>query len=167
MTDYSAYTFTAELQIIGINPFVAVPPDILERIFQDSGKRLGPISICGKVNSKPYKQTLIKYKGEWRLYINTVMLPNSPKRIAENLEISVAFDHTDRTVQMPILFQEALENDKIARKVFDSLPPSLQKEINRYLNSAKKEETLLKNIHLAIGFLKGENRFIGRNPIKK
>ncbi|WP_223815386.1 hypothetical protein [Sphingobacterium litopenaei] len=51
MTDYSAYTFTAELQIIGINPFVAVPPDILERIFQDSGKRLGPISICGKVNS--------------------------------------------------------------------------------------------------------------------
>jgi len=95
------------------------------------------------------------------------MLPNSPKRIAENLEISVAFDPTDRTVQMPILFQEALENDKIARKVFDSLPPSLQKEINRYLNSAKKEETLLKNIHLAIGFLKGENRFIGRNPIKK
>ena len=48
-----SYSFQAELEIIGINPFVAVPPDILQKIFQDSGREKSPIPICGQINEKP------------------------------------------------------------------------------------------------------------------
>lgn len=73
------YSFQAELEIIGINPFVAVPPDILQKIFQDSGREKSPIPICGQINEKNYQQNLMFFKGEWRLYVNTTMLKNSPK----------------------------------------------------------------------------------------
>ncbi|MGZ3821562.1 MAG: hypothetical protein ACXVB6_13275, partial [Mucilaginibacter sp.] len=48
-----------------------------------SGKDKGHIPVCGSVNRKPYKQTLVKYKGEWRFYINSTMLKDSPRRIGE------------------------------------------------------------------------------------
>lgn len=46
------YKFQAELEIIGINPFVALPIDILQHIFIDSGRKKSPIAICGQVNGK-------------------------------------------------------------------------------------------------------------------
>ena len=54
-----SYSFQAELEIIGINPFVAVPPDILQKIFQDSGREKSPIPICGQINEKTYQQNLM------------------------------------------------------------------------------------------------------------
>ncbi len=68
------YTFIAEIEIIGINPFVFVPKHILQKIFTKAGKQKGHIPVNGTRNDKTYKQTLVKYSGEWRLYINTVML---------------------------------------------------------------------------------------------
>lgn len=162
MESKKIYAFTAELKKIGINPYVSVPEAILQSIFEDSEKSKGTIPISGKVNGKPYLQTLLKFKNEWRLYINTAMLPISPKRIGEILEISISFDPNKRKVEMHPLFLEKLNQDNIALAIYESLAPSLQKEINRYLNGIKREENLLKNIQLALGFLKGENKFIGR-----
>lgn len=57
-----SYSFQAELEIIGINPFVAVPPDILQKIFQDSGREKSPIPICGQINEKTYQQNLMFFQ---------------------------------------------------------------------------------------------------------
>lgn len=65
------YTFLATIEIIGINPFVFVPEEILKFIFEKAGKSKGPIPVKGTMNSIPYTQTLMKFRGEWRLYINT------------------------------------------------------------------------------------------------
>src|SRR5690606_16986157 len=62
--------FTAKLELIGINPFVFVPETILKIIFEQAGKSKGYVPIRGTVNGNSYIQTLVKYKGEWRLYIN-------------------------------------------------------------------------------------------------
>ena len=59
-------------------------------------KYKGKIPIKGAVNGVDYIQTLVKYSGEWRLYINTTMLKNSPKRIGEILDISIEVDHEER-----------------------------------------------------------------------
>jgi hypothetical protein len=61
------HKFKARLGIIGINPFVHVPKKILSDIFKSAGKEKGHIPICGNINGKPYRQTLVKYSGEWRL----------------------------------------------------------------------------------------------------
>ena len=88
------HPFKAEIKLIGINPFVFVPEKILSEIFKKAGKDKGHIPVCGTINGVPYTQTLVRYSGEWRLYVNTVMLKNSPKRIGETIEISIAFDPT-------------------------------------------------------------------------
>lgn len=157
------HQFTAQINIIGINPFVFVPDEILLQIFEKAGKDRGPIPVKGTINKIPYKQTLVKYSGHWRLYINTSMLKNSPKRIGETIDISVAFDKENRDTQAPAAFVKALSKNKKAGAVFESLSPSRRAEIARYLANLKKEETLQKNIERAIRFLSGEERFMGRD----
>jgi hypothetical protein len=135
----------------------------LSTIFLKAKKNKGPIPVRGTINGKKYSQTLVKYSGEWRLYINTTMLPNSPKRIGERIDVTVQFDSTDRTITPHPKFFKALNKHKDAKETFDSLPPSRQKEIIRYISNLKTEESVLNNIEKAIGFLLGKNRFVGRD----
>lgn len=157
------HNFNAQLEIIGINPYVFVPKEILAALFKQAGKDKGPIPICGSINGKPYIQTLVKYSGAWRLYINTIMLKESPKRIGETIEVTIEFDSKDRTLQPHPDLLKALKENKSAQIAFDQLPPSRQKEIIRYISNLKTEESVSKNIIKAIGFLVGENRFVGRD----
>lgn len=155
--------FRAPLQLIGVNPYVSVPPAILKKIFTAAGKEKAFIPIHGTVNNKPYKQTLVKYKGEWRLYINTTMLKDSPKRIGEVITVSIAFDGADRTVPMHPALTAALKKNARANKAFELQTPSRKKEINRYLHALKSKEALEKNVKRAVQFLAGSGRFVGRD----
>lgn len=155
--------FKATLDIIGINPFVFVPEAVLSTLFKDAGKNKGHIPVCGLVNGKPYEQTLLRYQGEWRLYINTTMLPDSPKKVGEIIEVSIEVDWRDRTLHPHPELTKALTQNKEAAAVFQGLPPSRQKEIIRYISNLKTAESRDKNIKLAIGFLLGKNRFMARD----
>lgn len=159
--------FIAKIGLIGINPFVFVPETILIKIFEQSGKNKGFIPIRGTINGNHFIQTLVKYKGEWRLYVNTQILKNSPKRIGENITVFVEFDPSDRTITPHPKLVTALNKDKTARKVFDSLSPSKQKEIIRYISFLKSEESISNNIEKVIGFLTGKNNFLGQTINKK
>ena len=155
--------FIAKIELIGINPFVFVPVDVLKEIFRQSGKDKGHIPVRGSVNRKAYKQTLVKYSGDWRLYINTTMLKDSPKRIGEIIEVTIQHDPKDRTIEPHPAFAKALKENKEAKKVFDGLPASRQKEIVRYIGALKTPESISRNIQRAIGFLTGGNGFVGRD----
>lgn len=155
--------FKAEIEIIGVNPFVFVPHNVLTCIFNQAGKDKGRIPICGTINSRVYRQTLVKFKGEWRFYINTKMLKNSPERIGETIEITVEFDPADRTIMPHPKFEKALNENEKAKKVFENLRPSRQFEIIRYFSFLKTEESVDRNIFKAIDFLLGKSRFVGRD----
>jgi len=158
-------SFKAALEITGINPFVLVPPEILVQIFEEAKKDRGSIPVCGMVNGKAYTQTLLKYKGEWRLYINSIMLKHSPARIGETIEITIAYDPGDRTIHPHPKLVSALGKSPKAKKKFEALPPSLQKEIVRYIAQLKTDESIMRNVQKAIDFLNGKARFIGRAPL--
>lgn len=156
------HSFKAELKIIGINPFVFVPEKILLRIFRQAKKDRGHIPVRGTVNHQPYQQTLVKYSGEWRLYINTTMLKNSPKRIGESVNIAIEFDNADRSIRPHPKLIKALNEHPEAKEVFDKLTLSKQKEIIKYISFLKTEESIDKNVLRAIQFLVGSARFLGR-----
>lgn len=129
--------FKAKLEIIVGNPFVFVPSKILDSIFEESKKSKGKIPVRGSINGLEFQQTLLRHSGEWRLYINMVMLKDSPRRIGETLTIELEFDPSDRTVKPhPKLIQGLAEN-KEAKYVFDNLTPSSRKEIVRYISFLK------------------------------
>lgn len=157
------YKFEGQIEIIGINPYVLLPDDILLGIFSNSGKSKGHIPIKGAVNGKEYKQTLVKFKGAWRLYINTTMLENSPKRIGEIIHLSVEFDPADRTIEPHPKLVEALNLNQHAKSVFESLSSSKKHEIMRYISQLKTEESINRNISRAIEFLQGKGKFAGRD----
>lgn len=159
------HSFKAKIEIIGANPFVFVPDKILQSLFEEFGKAKGPIPIKGTINGQAYTQTLVKYSGEWRLYINTIMLKNSPKRIGEEITISVAIDNSDRTIPIHPKLEKMLNENPEAKTVFASLPPSRRKEIVRYISFLKSDESIDKNVLKARDFLLGKVRFVGReNP---
>ena len=155
--------FKATLEIIGVNPFVFVPEKILNKIFKDANRNKQPIPVCGTINGKSYKQTLVRYKGEWRLYINTTMVKDSPKKVGEVFDITIQFDPVDRTISPHPKLLTALNKNPTAYKTFNELPPSRQKEIIRYISNLKSEKSITYNIERAIGFLNGKNRFVGRD----
>jgi len=158
-------SFEAQLEIIGINPFVFIPEEILLQLFQQSAKTKGPIRVKGTVNGKEYRQTLVRYKGEWRLYINLQMLANSPRRIDEKLTLTIAFDPEERTVNMHPKFLRALAENPAAKQAFEALIPSRRFEIIRYIAQLKTEESVDRNVQKAILHLEGKGRFAGRDGV--
>ncbi len=157
------HTFEAELYIIVGNPYVYVPEEILKDLFVRAGKSKGPIPIRGTLNGKPYTQTLVKYAGDWRLYVNMKMLKDSPRRIGERITVSVEYDPVSRDIAPHPKWLAALGENPEAQQVFDGLRPSLQKEIVRYITNLKSEESVDRNVKRGIDFLLGKGRFVGRD----
>jgi len=155
--------FKAKLEIIVGNPYVFIPEISLAKIFKQANKNKGTIPVRGRINGKAYQQTLLRYSGEWRLYINMKMLKDSPRRIGEIIAVEIEFDPSDRTIAPHPSFTQALAENKEAKGVFDGLSPSKQKEIVRYISNLKTEQSIVRNVERAINFLLGKERFVGRD----
>ncbi len=154
--------FKANLDIIGINPFVFLPEEVLAALLAQVGQHKGKVPIKGTVNGKPYRQTLVKYAGAWRLYINMAMLKDSPKRVGEEIAVGIEYDPEDRSIAMHPRLAAVLAETPAAKAVFQQLSPSRQHEIVRYIAHLKSEESVEKNVAKAIAFLLGQGRFAGR-----
>lgn len=159
------YEFNAKLEIIGINPFVFVPDEVLTAVKTQAGKDKSPIPIKGFINGISFRQTLVRYRGAWRLYINMEMLKDSPKRIGEVVMLKIAFDPSERTIDPHPKLADALAENKRARERFDALAPYMQKEIIRYISLLKTEASIERNVAKAIDFLLGNGPFIGRKTL--
>ena len=157
--------FKAEIKIIGINPFVFVPEEALNYIFHQSGKNKGQLPIKMKIDGHEFKQTLVKYAGDWRLYLNTPMRKAAGKDIGDTATFEIEFDTEERTISINPKLVQALAENKQAKDIFDGLAPYLQKEIIRYIANLKTEESIDRNVKKAIQFLLGKERFIGRDVI--
>ena len=155
-------TFKAKIDIIGINPFVLLPEEVLNGIFTQAKKDKGPIPVMGKIDGRDFIQTLVKYKGAWRLYINGPMLKAANKNVGDTVSIKIEFDPEERKIVFHPKLKAAINKNKKAKAVFESLAPSLQKEIIRYIANLKTEEAIDKNVKQAVQFLLGKQRWIGR-----
>lgn len=162
MRQRRTHRFAADLEIIGVNPFVFVPARVLAALLREFGRDKGPVPIRGTLNGEPFRQTLVRFRGEWRLYVNTAMLKQSPRRVGERIRLEVAIDREPRVTEMPPAFAAALDRDEEARRAFEALTPSRRQEIVRYLARLKSADALERNIQRALRFLAGVESFVGR-----
>lgn len=156
------HRFEATVDIIGINPFVFVPEPILQAIFTSAGKDKGQIPVKLEIAGQDFIQTLVRYSGAWRLYLNGPMREASNTTVGDAIAIGIAFDPLERKTPMPVKLQAALDVDQGAKAIFDKLAPSHQKELMRYINNLKSDEAIDKNVAKAIDYLHGKQRFVGR-----
>ena len=148
-------SYSAKIAKIGINPYMNVPEDILNGLFRQAGKTKGPISVHGTINGKKFIQTLVKYQGAWRLYINGEMRQAAGVDVGDQAHIKIEFDPIPRKEKKPTKFVAALSKNQQAKEAFGKLAPSRQKEILRYLNNMKTETSLERNIEKVIRHLLG------------
>ena len=125
-------------------------------LFEQAGRSKGAIPVRGHLNGTAFIQTLVKYNGAWRLYINGPMLKAAGIGVGDMANIEIEFDPDPREVPMPGRFGEALKNDPTARTEFEKLSPSRQKEILRYLGHLKSEDSLKRNVEKILSQLAGK-----------
>ena len=148
--------FTAKISKIGINPYVGLPEDVLNTLFKQADKNKGPIPVRGTLDGKRFKQTLVKYQGAWRLYLNTQMRQAAGIDVGDDTKVEIEFGPEPRIVPIHPKFSRALSKNKEAKASFEKLAPSRQREILRYLNSMKTDESLVRNIEKIIQHLLGQ-----------
>ena len=156
-------SFSAKIFIIGVNPYVLLPTSVLKEIFGQSGKDKGPIPVRGTLNGNAFIQTLVKYSGKWRLYLNMPMRKAAGIDVGDYADVSLEFDPEPRIIPVHPKLEKALVKNKKAKAAFEKLTPSRQKEINRYIGSMKTEESVIRNIEKVIQHLLGNARFAGRD----
>src|SRR5262245_34869701 len=139
-------TFSARIFKIGVNPVVDVPHRVLKALFKQANKSRGPIPVIGKLNGKPFTQTAVKYQGAWRLYLNTPMRKAAGIDEGDMAHVVLEFDNKPRLTPMHPQLKAALAKNKTAKQVFEKLSPYRQKEIARYINNLKNEESVRKNV---------------------
>ena len=149
-------SYSEKIAKIGINPFMHVPEDVLNGLFKTSGKTKGPIPVRGTINGKRFKQTLVKYQGAWRLYINGEMRQAAGVDVGDQANIKIEFDPVPRKAVMSPKFEAALSKNEPAKNAFEKLAPSRRNEILRYLINMKTETSLERNIEKVIRHLSGE-----------
>ena len=160
-------TFIAEIHIIGINPFVFVPIDILSFLISQADKNKTKIPVEIYVDGHPFNQTLVKYAGAWRLYLNTPMRVAAKKKVGDTVEISIKLNTNKKDALTNDGLNNLLNQNKDALTAFKNLSPSLQNEIIKYLNGLKNPESLKRNLEKVLNYLLNGGAFLGRSIIKK
>lgn len=138
------HIFRAKIYKVGINPCVKVPFRITDRMKPVRGY----IPVKGKIGNYPFQQTLVPVKDDnHRLYVNGLMLKGAGVRLGHTVEFKIEQDFSSRqnAHPMPLALRKKLTEHNL-HAAFKKLIPSRQKEILRYLNNLKTEESLKRNI---------------------
>jgi hypothetical protein len=143
--------FSATIKKVGINPYVDAPLRV-SRVF---GVR-GYIPIRGTVNGKSFTQTLVPIgHGKHRLFINGVMRRAAKVDVGSRVSVTLRLNQNVRQEAVPGLLAAGLRRNDRAKRAWDALTASRRKEILRYLNFAKRPETLARNVAKTLSHLLG------------
>ena len=115
----------------------------------------GYIPVRGTINGKSFTQTLVPIGGgKHRLFINGGMRTSAAVDVGSWISVTLRVNTQVREVPMPPDLAARLRKNPKASRAWESLTPSRQKEIKRYLNSARRPETLARNIERTMALLK-------------
>lgn len=144
-----------------LNSCVVVPASIVAALRRASGKNQS-LPVRATVQGKPFKANVMRFLGAWRLYLNGTVREAAGADTGDRVSVSLRHDPVPRREKVPRVFAAALAKDAKARAAFQKLPPSRQKELLRYLNSLKREESVERNLAKMLRYLKG--RKTGSSP---
>jgi hypothetical protein len=105
-------SFSAKIFIIGINPYVLLPENVLQSLFKQAGKDTGAVPVRGTLNGNPFTQTLVKYSGKWRLYLNTPMRKAAVIDVGDIAKVQIEFNPSPPVITMHPSLQQALAKNK-------------------------------------------------------
>jgi hypothetical protein len=159
--------FRSVIEINNVNPYVRVSAARAARIKNGWRK---PLPVRVRVNGKPEKAWRINMMpfgdGSFYLYLHGDVRKASGTKVGQAVTVEVEFDDAYKSGPahpMPARSGDALDRNRIARRAWDALIPSRQKEILRYLSRLKSPEAQARNLDRLLNVLSGgKARFLGR-----
>jgi hypothetical protein len=159
--------FTSTIEIYNGNPYVLVSPDQASKLQAGWHK---PLPVLVQINGKPDKPWRINMMpigdGSFYLYLHGDVRKASNTKVGDRVKVDVSFDqayHPGPMHPMPEWFKEPLEKNPKAKKAWEALIPSRQKEILRYMSWLKSDETRRRNVEKALRVLSGsQERYMAR-----
>jgi hypothetical protein len=161
-------TFTAFIEIVGVNPFVHVTGARARRI-KPHWRR--PLPVLVRINGEPKEPWRINMmptgRGDFLLYLHGDVRRASGTKVGDKVRVEVQFDAAYRggpASPMPRWFRLPLSAHAMAKKGWEALSPSRKKEIVRYFSRLKSPEARARNVVRALQVLSGkQGRFMGRS----
>lgn len=160
-------TFRATIALNGINPYVPVSAARAAKL--KAGWRK-PMPVRVRIDGKPATPWRINLMpaggGAFYLYLHASVRRASGTGVGDRVAVELAFDETYRAgpAELPDGLARAFARNAAARRGFEALTPSRQKEIVRYLANLKsaqaRQRNLAKTLHVLTG---GRGRFMGRD----
>jgi hypothetical protein len=123
------------------------------------------------VNGQPEKPWRINLMpigdGSFYLYLHGDVRKASGTKVGDVVSVTLEFDdeyRSGRAQPLPSWFSEALERDRSAKRAWNELVPSRQKEVVRYFSRLKTPAAQMRNLQRAMHVLSGgKGRFMGRS----
>jgi hypothetical protein len=149
--------FRATIALLGINPYVGLPPARLKALLATANRTSGALPVQVRLGGATFRCNVVKYAGAWRLYLNMPMREAAGKDVGDTVLIEIEHDPGPRIEPMSSALLRELERNDAARDGFDRLTASRKKEILRYLNGARTTATLERNVGKVMAYLTGES----------
>ncbi|MFQ5743524.1 MAG: YdeI/OmpD-associated family protein [Acidobacteriota bacterium] len=172
-------SFTAAIKIAGVNPYVDVPPRVVETL--GGGAKVAvlvQVAAAGATEKKsagaPRRSSLAKdaarlqaigrlAPGGWfrstllvlrssapRLYLDRWMRDTAGVGVGDRVHVTLRPDRSSRELEMPAVLREALDGNEQAEAAWGLLAPSRRREILTYLNFLKTPAALERNVQKTI-----------------
>ena len=148
----NVHTFRAPIENPGGGgAFIRIPFDV-EQAF---GKKRVPVKAT--INGEPYRGTLVRMGVPCHILIVLKEIREKiGKTFSDEVEVTLEEDTELRVVEVPPDFQQALDQDPVAKAAFQKIPYTHQREYVHAIQEAKREETRRSRIAKAIEMLKAK-----------
>jgi hypothetical protein len=166
-------SFSALIQKEGINPYVDPPLGTGVKL---GGKR-GVIPVKVWLDSRAFRANLMPLRPKrtqaapgihHRLYLHGIMRKAVGKDVGHRIRVVLQLDLKPPVVPVNPALAGELKKDPKAKRIFEGLSPSHQKELKRYLNHLKSAEALKRNIDKVMGYLrKSQATWFGKKKQKR
>src|SRR6476619_6421780 len=147
-------TFATVIEIREANPYVLVSQEQAAKLKPGWRK---PMPVLVQVNGQPEPAWHINMmpvgNGSFYLYLHGDVRKASKTKVGDRVEVEVTFDESYKSGPlhpMPPWFRAALNKNPKAKKSWNALTPSRQKEILRYLTNLKSPEARKRNLAKAM-----------------
>jgi hypothetical protein len=118
-----------------------VPAEVVEAL--GSGKKP---RVFVTIGGHTYRSTVAVYGAEYFLPLNAANREAAGVSAGDTVEVGVALDTEERTVDIPADLADALQTSPGAREAFDALSYSKRRERVEAVEGAKREETRRRRI---------------------
>jgi hypothetical protein len=160
--------FKALMKIREGNPYVLVSRTRATELKPDWRK---PMPVLVQINGQPQPPWQINMMpvgdGSFYLYLHGDVRMASNTKVGDRVVVDLSFNegyHSGPMHPMPPWFRAALNKNTTAKKNWQKLIPSRQKEILRYLSWLKSPEAQQRNLERAMRVLGGKpERFMARS----